>query len=292
MVPESEIVPYKTFEGSEFIQLFQVFPWLEPFYFTFEKDFDVSQYYKWVSENGWVPCAAVIVYLCFIIEGTNFMKERKGMDLKLLLGLWNFFLSFFSFWGMFRVVPHLFYMMYSMTLKEQFCTAPDISYGDGAAGLWVMLFAVSKVFELIDTVFIVIRKKKLMFLHWYHHVTVLLYTWFSYSKRNPGIYFVGMNYTVHAFMYGYFCLMAFNAVPKWFKPIWLTTMQINQMFVGVAVTVMSYQYHKADPDNCAVKPEMLMWCGLMYSTYFYSFIEFAVQRFILKSSAPKKTKKN
>jgi elongation of very long chain fatty acids protein 6 len=64
-----------------------------------------------------------------------------------------------------------------------------------------MLFTVSKLFELFDTVLLVLRKKHVMFLHWYHHATVLLYTWFSYSARNPGIYFIAMNYSVHAVMY-------------------------------------------------------------------------------------------
>ena len=39
-------------------------------------------------------------------------------------------------------------------------------YGDGAAGLWVMLFTVSKVFELVDTFILVLKGKDPMFLHW------------------------------------------------------------------------------------------------------------------------------
>ena len=39
-------------------------------------------------------------------------------------------------------------------------------YGDGAAGLWVMLFTVSKVFELVDTMILVLKGKDPMFLHW------------------------------------------------------------------------------------------------------------------------------
>jgi hypothetical protein len=31
-------------------------------------------------------------------------------------------------------------------------------------------------------------------------VTVLLFTWFTYSHENPGIIFIAMNYSVHAVM--------------------------------------------------------------------------------------------
>lgn len=41
----------------------------------------------------------------------------------------------------------------------------------------LQMFVFSKVPELGDTVFIILRKRPLIFLHWYHHVTVLLYTW-------------------------------------------------------------------------------------------------------------------
>jgi len=42
-------------------------------------------------------------------------------------------------------------------------------------------FCFSKLPELIDTVFIVLRKQPLIFLHWYHHASVLIYCWFSYQ---------------------------------------------------------------------------------------------------------------
>jgi hypothetical protein len=47
--------------------------------------------------------------------------------------------------------------------------APDESYGDNATGFWVALFTISKLFEYMDTVFVVLRKKPLIFLHWYEH---------------------------------------------------------------------------------------------------------------------------
>ena len=65
----------------------------------------------------------------------------------------------------------------------------------GASGFWTVAFVLSKPLELFDTVFIVLRKKPLIFLHWYHHVTVLLFCWHSYAHRSPNaLWFVAMNY--------------------------------------------------------------------------------------------------
>jgi hypothetical protein len=44
----------------------------------------------------------------------------------------------------------------------------------------ITIFCISKVPELIDTLFIVLRKQKLIFLHWFHHATVLIYSWYRY----------------------------------------------------------------------------------------------------------------
>lgn len=45
------------------------------------------------------------------------------------------------------------------------------------SGFWTTMFVLSKVPELGDTIFIVLRKQPLIFLHWYHHATVLVYSW-------------------------------------------------------------------------------------------------------------------
>lgn len=63
----------------------------------------------------------------------------------------------------------------------------------------VLPFALHFHRELLDTFFIVIHKKKLILLHWYHHVSVLLYCWHSYVYKAPlGILFCVMNYGVHS----------------------------------------------------------------------------------------------
>jgi hypothetical protein len=40
-----------------------------------------------------------------------------------------------------------------------------------------IMFAWSKVAELGDTLFLVLRKREVIFLHWYHHASVIALTW-------------------------------------------------------------------------------------------------------------------
>lgn len=134
--------------------------------------------------------------------------------------------------------------------------------------------------ELVDTFFIVIHKKPLIFLHWYHHITVLLYCWHSYVTTSPpGIFFVVMNYSVHATMYGYYFLMAMRWRPKWLNPIIITAAQISQMVVGVAVTLIGFYYYKTDP-SCRISAENNTAAFVMYGSYLFLFLQFFVGRYV------------
>jgi len=105
------------------------------------------------------------------------------------------------------------------------------------AGFWTLLFCLSKVPELVDTLFIVLRKKPVITLHWYHHFTVMLFCWQSWTTCCVnGLIFAAMNLTVHSLMYLFYCLTAFGYRPTTFASS-ITMGQISQMVVGTAVTM-------------------------------------------------------
>jgi elongation of very long chain fatty acids protein 6 len=143
--------------------------------------------------------------------------------------------------------------------------------------------------ELVDTFFIVIHKKPLIFLHWYHHITVLLYCWHSYvTVSPPGIFFVVMNYSVHATMYFYYFLMAMRLKPKWLNPMVITVAQISQMVVGVAVTLAAFYYYKTD-SACTVTAENNTAAFVMYGSYLFLFMQFFIGRYMTSKFNKKAT---
>lgn len=135
------------------------------------------------------------------------MEGRKPFLLDSALFYWNLFLAAFSLMGFLRMSPEMYWSINSNSFTYSICTA---SYAQGVTGplnpiiivrallgFWTEQFAMSKVFEFADTAFIVLRKRPLIFLHWYHHVTVLVYTWHAYKDHTAsGRWFIWMNYAV------------------------------------------------------------------------------------------------
>lgn len=245
----------------------------------FERKFKPHDYIQWTVENWFFCLIMVVIYLVFIVFGPKHMENLKPFDLRQPLALWNGVLSVFSTIGIIRTVPYLIGNILTLSYEETICTRPSESWGAGPCGFWVMLFIYSKVPELIDTVFVILRKKKLIFLHWYHHVTVLLFCWNAYATNaGSGLYFVAMNYTVHAVMYGYYCLQALKMMPKSFPVIIITIGQIAQMIIGTIVCFSAW-YFKLSRKSCNNDMTNLIAGAVMYLSYFYLFFDFMVTRY-------------
>jgi len=210
--------------GTKYVEFSCVHPTLgKLFYFPFEKFYDPAGTLQWMQDRPLIPIVACLVYVITIMAGRAYFAKKQALSWRKVLAAWNFSLSLFSWIGAFRTAPQLYYNLTTYALRDNLCDDPAALYGSGSTGLWVQLFILSKFPELFDTLFIVVHKKPLIFLHWYHHITVLLYCWHSYVTTSPsGLFFVVMNYCVHAVMYGYYFLMAIKMRPKWFNPIVVT----------------------------------------------------------------------
>jgi len=262
-------------------------PVLDLTYLPWESSFRPEAPVEFAASNYAIPFALAGLYLVGVFGGRRVMESRAAFDLKLPLALWNMLLGTFSFIGMVRTVPHLLYNLGELSFYDTVCTKPSESWGVGAPGLWVMLFIFSKIPELVDTAFIVLRKRPVIFLHWYHHLTVMLYCWNAYAvQAGSGLYFVAMNYAVHSVMYSYYACSAFGVVPKGF-PAWIITVgQIAQMIIGTFVCCATW-YYRLKGTPCYQDDTNMVCAAVMYASYLALFVKFFYDRFV----APKKSKK-
>jgi len=242
--------------------------------FPFETTFNTQFYVNWMTVNHWVCNIFIAAYLLFIWGMTNYMKNRQKFDLRRLLVVWNIILAVFSIGGALRTLPEMVFLLSNHGFNFCVCMSGLPFLDNRVGGFWNWMFTLSKVPELGDTVFIVLRKQPLIFLHWYHHVTVLLYTWYSYSDYiATARWFVCMNYLVHSVMYSYYALKALRVnVPKFIAMI-ITSLQLAQMVMGTAVNIWAYQV-KTDGNECHVSMDNIKISLAMYSSYFILFAQF------------------
>lgn len=151
------------------------------------------------------------------------------------------------------------------------------------------MFVLSKLPELGDTIFIVLRKQPLIFLHWYHHITVLLYSWFSYSEYTASArWYVVMNYCVHSIMYTYYALKAMRYRPPKAISMVITTLQLVQMVIGCAINISAYQYLENGQMDCHITRRNIRFSFAMYLSYFVLFARFFHKMYVANKKVDRK----
>ena len=225
----------------------------------------------------WQPLASAILagYVPAVLLLNFLMRFSKPFDLSLPLKLWNCTLSVLSLYG------------FSVLFQRLFCidfihSITSLDYSSGQTGFVVFLFNLSKFPEMVDTLFIVLRKKELSFLHVFHHFSVAIYCYSTLFYGPPlGYWYALMNTFVHGVMYGYF---AFDKEIKRytkFNPIYLTILQILQMAWGISLNIL-YLLQPTTQFDFVTKYNAVY--GItMYGSYLYLFCAFFAQKYKFKT---------
>jgi len=227
---------------------------------------------------------ALITYLSVIFGLREVMKGREPLKLNFLFQIHNMILTLGS--G----------LLLAVMVEE---IAPivwkhGIFYGVCGYGAWTprleFFYIINyyfKYLELIDTVFLALKKKPLAFLHVFHHSATALLCFTQLNGRTSVSWVpITLNLTVHVFMYYYYWATAGGRKIWWKKH--LTTMQITQFVIDLFVVYFAtYAYYAStyfvgklpSPGTCAGEENAaILGCSLLTS-YLFLFIDFYVRTY-------------
>ena len=248
---------------------------------VYESKFNVPKTRTWIQDRFHVAVLICLLYVTSIYVGRSWMANRKPYSLRRLLLAWNTGLAAFSILGAIVLVPPLVHNVYYHGFIHSYCRSTY--FNDPHLALWTILFVFSKLIELGDTAFVVLRKSPLQFLHWYHHITVLLYCWYGTGVGSAlGHWFGAMNVIVHSIMYSYYAVKVVGIrVPSGIAKI-ITTLQISQMFVGLTLILITLKISQ-DGVQCDVSHNAAYIGLAMYTSYFILFLNFFYHRYCSKT---------
>ena len=241
----------------------------------------------WTSSTTGLAAATAALYVTAVFLGRRWMRDRAAAEFRGALLIWNGALALFSCAGSAVLVPETVQSVGKWGLRGSWCRRGD--FFEGVSGYWAFLFLVSKVVELGDTAFLVARKRPVIFLHWYHHVTVMLWMWVSYPAGCAAMRWgITMNYVVHTIMYSYFTARA--AGLRLPKPVAsaITSLQMLQFLVAIAITldVLAALFSHSPNTGCQDNSKLvILGQSALYFTYLILFANF-----FLKSYCRKRTK--
>jgi len=251
--------------ASKYIQV----NYTEPSYLTltpYERSFPLDHWRSVFATWGHLSLYMSAAYFVLVFSGRYIMSNRAPFKLNRLLTVWNILLAAMSSYACARIAPEFFHVLLGPNgFHNSICEWPA---HNGATAFWSWVLLLSKVVELGDTAFIVLRKQNLLFLHWYHHMTTLMSWWVMYSWYEPvQQWYVVMNSFVHSFMYSYYALKSMKVPLPRPLAMGITTIQLLQMLGALVVNVYTVwaMYFNGTPENCPHRN----WFGLKVSFAIY-----------------------
>jgi len=230
------------------------------------------------------PALVAVVYLAVIYSIYTFMKDREKYTVMELGTVHNFnmlAISVICFCGIGYGVIRVF-VKHNYDVEPLFCDSRHLeAENKGPLYFWLYVFALSKFYELLDTVIIALRKSKMTFLHVYHHaITTFLCFWclkYGVVTQWSG---TGLNALVHIPMYAYYLGSTLDWQNMWWK-IYITQSQILQFVLVVLCQgtsfVLNYgfnwkcrsfeQWYSNSFGLCVIVSYLLLFIQFYFTTY-------------------------
>ncbi|KAH9597966.1 ELO family [Trypanosoma melophagium] len=232
--------------------------------------------------------ACVLYILLVFVVPEYVMKKREALNLRIPFILWNLSLCVFSVLGAIPSVRLMIFLLKDRGFYKSTCTFDySIAY-DGEYAFWIFYFILSKIPEMMDTAFLVLQKKPVIFLHWYHHLTVAIFCWHAGHALLPsGLWFATMNYCVHSIMYFYYfvCACGLRKVIRPIAPL-ITTLQILQMMAGTFIVTYTAYHSYLSGYGCNVNRTSIRMGLVMYASYFVLFAVLFRNLYLSKNKKP------
>jgi fatty acid elongase 3 len=174
--------------------------------------------------------ASIGIYLPMLILIPKF---NPRYNLSMIFFVHNVFLTFGSGVLLFLMLLTLFPIIKEKGVMYSFCH--ETVFQD--LEKYFIINYIFKYYELLDTIFLLLKGKKVAFLHWFHHAMTLVVCHYQIWGRTTVSWIpIVINLSVHVLMYAYYAMQSISSREVWWKK-YLTSLQITQFIIDIIVII-------------------------------------------------------
>lgn len=264
----------------------------EPFFRqfgVFDPVIDYINNFQW--KTGETPLSSPLiawgfpfVYLFILWLIRRILENRKPFDLRFAVACHNAVLGVLSLVMLIGIINSIVWRSIVTSFWESWCM-PGRSHTRGDGCFWEYVFYVSKYYELVDSIFLALRKKPLTFLHVYHHFIVIPLFWAYNSTYSFGHWMLIVpNASVHVFMYYYYTIATYGHTVWWKR--YLTMAQLSQFVIDMAIVWPFYPLQYLLVTDCATEMWTLHFGQIIGITFAYLFYQLYKETYGTKQTKP------
>lgn len=241
-----------------------------------------------LMSGGPIPIILIVsAYVYFVrVAGPKFMKSREPYDLKWTIRVYNILMSLVNLYAFYRVA-----CLTKFGLNYFGCKHVGNTREDNELVNLAFLYFATKLVELLDTVFFVLRKKynQASNLHVFHHgfIAVCVWIYFKIAPGGSSVLFPFLNIGVHSIMYGYYFLATYKSAQKY---LWWKRHLTEAQIIQFVLSMVHFSFQGL--SSCEYPPALAIIGFTFNFVFLVLFCDFYYHAYVKKSGQPLKSIKS
>ena len=167
---------------------------------SLEKNFDEDRFIVWIYRNHYVSWIICALYTLAVLLIHRWMRSRPPVEFgALVLPTWNALFAICNLVIFIKVAPTRLNILWNYGIAHYNC---HFYSHVGPVASWNCIFILSKFVWVIDTLFIILRKKTLTPFRFFHHISLFVYFWYMYTERQGLAWLYILNSLTTSVFYG------------------------------------------------------------------------------------------
>lgn len=237
--------------------------------------YDAQLSMEWMQQYRPLFTFLIVAYALFVISVRPICKGRRSQGMATIIFCWNAFNALADIVLLLALLPD-FLSSFRQGFYSSLCLNADL-YKNPRSGKAIFTFHISKMWELLDTVLLILDGRKTNHLHVAHHIVVSISMICAYQRIGAVARWIATtNLAAHSALYSYLAAQSCIWKRRTCSARVINGIQMAQFPICLFGLIKIRQFINAR-KKCETSYSGL--CILIYSSFFILFVSFYANKY-------------